>query len=293
MRPIPVVRRWRGWLPLVVLPGAVLFLTPDGWPRWAFMWILAFAIFGGCKWLTWRRSSIRDVPLWKQVGYLVAWPGLDADAFLSRHPSPAKPALREWQFGWFKFGVGMLLLFFAARVPIEDPYVTGWVGMVGIVTVLHFGTFHLLSCAWRDVGVNARPLMNWPLVAASLSEFWGRRWNTAFRDLTHRFLFRPLTGRLGARTALCAGFAFSGLVHDVVISLPAGGGYGGPTMFFLIQSAGLLTERSRIGRSLGLGRSFPGRLFTMTILLAPIGLLFHRPFVTGVVVPFLQAVKAV
>ena len=75
-----------------------------------------------------------------------------------------------------------------------------------------------------------------PLVSVSLGELWGRRWNTAFRDLTHRFLFRPLTARFGARSGLFVGFAFSGIVHDMVISLPAGGGYGGPSIFFILPS---------------------------------------------------------
>jgi len=66
----------------------------------------------------------------------------------------------------------------------------GWLGMIGIVVTLHFGIFHALSCLWRRASVEARPLMHAPLASTSLSEFWGRRWNTAFRDLTHRFLFR-------------------------------------------------------------------------------------------------------
>lgn len=79
--------------------------------------------------------------------------------------------------------------------------------MAGLIFVLHFGSFHLLSCAWRAAGVDARPLMHWPVAATSLADFWGRRWNTAFRDLTHRFLFRPLTRRLGPRAGLAAGTA--------------------------------------------------------------------------------------
>ncbi len=77
-----------------------------------------------------------------------------------------------------------------------------------------------------------------------------------------------------------------------MISLPAGGGYGGPTAFFLLQGAGLLAERSGVGRGLGLGSGRRGWAFTTGMLLAPAPLLFHRPFVTGIVVPFLDAVGA-
>ncbi len=141
--------------------------------------------------------------------------------------------------------------------------------MVGLVLMLHFGAFHLLSCVWRRVGLDARPLMDRPLHAVSLSDFWSRRWNTAFRDLTHRFLFRPLTPVVGVRGALVSGFLVSGVVHDVVISLPAGGGYGGPTAFFALQSAAMLFERSAPGRRLGLGHGWSGWAFTMVALVVP------------------------
>jgi alginate O-acetyltransferase complex protein AlgI len=158
--------------------------------------------------------------------------------------------------------------------------------------MLHFGSFQLLSCFWRAMGIDARPLMIRPTTSTSLTEFWSNRWNTAFRDFTHQFIFRPLTHRFGLTAALIIGFFFSGVVHDVVISLPARGGYGGPTAFFVMQGIAILFEKSLFGRRLGLGSGWRGWLFTAAALLVPAPLLFHRPFVIEVVIPFMRALGA-
>lgn len=292
----PLVRRLRsglrGWLPLIGLPALVVLFTPWHWPAWAFMWALAGAIYLGCRWLTWRRANVAGVPWWRHAGYLIAWPGLDAASFLTR-PSTAPPATREWVFAAIKSGLGIALFFAGGALVSRDrPYLAGWIGMVGIVLTLHFGLFHLLSCAWRRLGVDAPPLMDRPLACESVSEFWGRRWNRAFRDLTHGFLFRPLTPWLGVRGALFSGFVFSGVVHDIVISLPARGGYGGPTMFFVCQAVAMLVERSASGQRAGLGRGAAGRVFTAIVLLLPLSCLFHPPFVERIVVPFMRAMGA-
>jgi hypothetical protein len=259
------------------------------------MWLVAFAIYVGCKWLTWRRTPAPDAPLWRHAGYLLAWPGLDAGAFLNVDRAKAEPPTAgEWLFAAAKSATGIAVLYaLTPHIPTDRPYLVGWVGMIGVIFVLHFGTFHLLSCAWRSVGVSAKPLMHGPVASTSVSDFWGRRWNTAFRDLTHRFLFRPLATRIGPRWALFAGFAFSGLVHELVISVPAGGGYGGPTAFFVLQGLALLAERTQAFKRLGLGSSWGGRLFTALVLIGPAPLLFHPPFVERVIVPFLATVGAI
>jgi hypothetical protein len=282
----------RGWPPLLVLPALVVALTPPAVPRWSFMWTLALAIYAGCKWLTWRRTPVSGLSAWRHAGYLLAWPGLDVTAFLATHAVPPPPR-GEWLFAAAKALGGAALLWGAGRViPMTEDLLLGWCGMVGIVFLLHFGVFHLLSCFWRSLGVNAVPLMNRPWAATTVGEFWGRRWNLAFRDLTYRFLFRPLSSRVGPRWGVAAVFVFSGLVHDLVISTPAGGGFGLPTLFFLIQLVGLFAERSRAGRTLGLGSGWRGRLFTAAVLLGPAPLLYHPPFVRNVVVPFMRALGA-
>jgi hypothetical protein len=261
--------------------------------RWVAMWGSAIAIFFACKWLTWRQTPHSAVPLRRQLGYVLAWPGMDAAAFFSTSLRPAKPAFREWIFAAAKTFFGAFVLYVVCRrVQLSDPYWQGWIGMIGIAFCLHFGSFHLMSCAWRSAGVDARPLMDWPLASVRVADYWGRRWNTAFRDVTHRFLFRPLTRSVGPRAAIWLGFLISGVVHDVVISIPAGGGYGGPTLFFLLQPLGMFFERSPLGRRWGLGRGLRGWLFTMAFILLPARLLFHVPFVTRVIVPFMHAIGA-
>ena len=265
----------------------------SAWPAWASMWSLAVLVYAGCKWATWHAGA-PAASGWRHAGYLLAWPGLDAPGFFAPRPRPRAPRPADWLAASTCLGAGALLFFVvAARVAPNLLYLTGWIGMVGIVLMLHFGSLQLLSCGWRAAGVTARPLMNQPLAATSLADFWGRRWNTAFRDLTHRFLFQPLSARLGSRWGLVAGFLFSGVVHDLVISVPARGGYGGPTLYFAAQGAAMLFERSAAGRRAGLARGWRGWLFTMTVLVAPAGLLFHPPFVVGIVVPFMRALGAI
>jgi hypothetical protein len=295
-RSISKLRWWHGWVPLIVWPALVLLFVPSDWPRWALMGTLATAIFIGCKWLTWRRTRVINVPAWKHAAYLFLWPGLDAATFLAAGVISNRTRCRpiEWFAAAGKLALGAVLLFGIARIiPPQHVYLVGWTGMTGIVLMLHFGVFHLLSCLWRSIGVEARPLMNRPLASASLSEFWGRRWNTAFRDLTYRFLFRPFTSWFGPRLGMLAGFLFSGAVHDLVISVPARGGYGCPTIFFAIQGTAMMIERSARGRRMGLDSGWSGRLFAILVLLLPVGLLFHRPFVIGIIVPLMRAWGAV
>jgi alginate O-acetyltransferase complex protein AlgI len=258
------------------------------------MWLLAAAVFAGVKWLTWSTARVGGAPAWRHAAYLLAWPGLDADAFLRRGgPVVERPRPGEYARGAVKVLAGAALLWgLLPRLAIESPLVRGWIGMTGLILVLHFGSFHLLSCLWRSLGVEARPLMDRPLLAASPGEFWGRRWNTAFRDLTHRFLFRPLAARWGPRRAIAAGFLASGLVHDLVISVPAAGGYGLPTAYFLVQGGAILGERTRAGRALGIDRGVPGRLYTALAVAAPAPILFHPPFVRDIMAPFLAFIGA-
>jgi D-alanyl-lipoteichoic acid acyltransferase DltB (MBOAT superfamily) len=206
---------------------------------------------------------------------------------------PPTPPMRELGWALLKLAAGLALSWWAARHALNaPPFVVGWTGMLGIILVLHFGLFHVLSWCWRAAGVAAPPIMRAPIAATSLAELWGARWNRAFADGARRFVLRPLAARWGVNAAGFAVFALSGLVHETVISLPARGGWGGPTLYFLLHGAGLGLEKSGIGRRLSLAHGFRGWVWTMLVAIVPLPLLFHAPFVGNVIVPFYRSVAA-
>jgi alginate O-acetyltransferase complex protein AlgI len=161
-----------------------------------------------------------------------------------------------------------------------------------LALLLHLGLLHGVSLAWRLAGVAAAPIMNRPLWATSLADFLGRRWNVAFRDAAHQCVFRPLARRWGPAAATLAVFVVSGLIHEVVISLPVPAAAGRPTLYFLLQAAAASLERSRAGSALGLGRGWLGRLFAAVVIVAPVGLLFPPAFLEQAVLPMVAAAAA-
>ncbi len=293
----PQPSKWPGWIVLLLFL-AVIVPMRDALPPWAFMWLLAGAIFFGCKWLTFRRAKPRAGrigPL-RALGYLFAWPGMDAARFL-------RAARVAHEDGGHNFTIpavgsacaratlGAVLLWGAAR-RVPEPLLAGWIGMLGLILLLHFGAFQLLALAWRRLGIDAPPIMDAPMRSASLGEFWGRRWNGAFNRLASDFVFRPVAKKLGTTVATLSAFGLSGFIHELVISVPARGGYGLPLAYFLVQGLGVLAEHTRAGCRLGLGRGVRGWLLTMFVTAAPAFWLFHPPFVRRVIVPFLQTIHA-
>lgn len=275
------------WVPLVVLTLAATTLTLRLGTSWILMWALAFAIFVGLKILTLSETEI-GANVGYKVAYLFGWPGMDAQAFLNRSAAPPQSGEVVLAAGKTAAGLG---IFFAAVLLTGTvrPLLAGLIAMIGVAFILHFGLFHLLSCFWRGIGISAQPIMRAPILAASLTDFWGRRWNTAFRDVAHRHVFRPLAHRQGPVVATLGGFLFSGVIHDIVISLPAGAGGGLPTLYFMIQGIALLGERRLLGSAPGIAR----RCFALLTVTLPLPLLFHTPFLERIVVPMLLAVKEV
>lgn len=159
--------------------------------------------------------------------------------------------------------------------------VIGWLGIAVILTTVHLGLFDVITGTFRRAGFDVRRLFQDPLMSRSLTDFWGRRWNLAYVELNLAWLLPLLRPRLG-RWAKPAAFGFSGLFHELAISVPVGRGYGGPMAYFTIHAVlAHLEPRLCVAR-------WPAplaRLWTWAWLLVPLPLLFHSAFRDALVVP--------
>jgi alginate O-acetyltransferase complex protein AlgI len=261
---------------------------------WARMWGVAFALFVFLKWLTWSRRSPRysNVGRGMQIGYLFGWVGLDADEFCAPAAQQAHSTAREWLAALSHTLLAMGVLWGGIRfLPADRPIVIGAVGMAGIILLLHFGLFHLLALVWRCFSVVVQPIMRHPFASTSLADFWGRRWNRAYRRVSFEYFFRPFVRWIGPPIGTLLAFLASGLIHESVISYPADAGYGGPTAYFAIQGLALLLERTVLLQKF-MESPLRGWCYTAVFVVGPVGLLFHAPFLTRVIVPFLELIGA-
>jgi hypothetical protein len=104
----------------------------------------------------------------------------------------------------------------------------------------------VISLIWLAIGGVPRPLLNDPLLARGVADFWGRTWNLWFSDWFRYTLFAPLRRR--PLLALLLIFAVSGLMHEAVVNAPlffvtGQAPFGSMMLYFLLQPAGVLIER--------------------------------------------------
>lgn len=289
----PRRKRRSAWPYLGAAALMLLGIATTGWVApWVCMFLVLLSLFAACKWLTLAWIENLAAAGWRVVAYCVAHAGMDARAFLDRKRGPDRPRAAEWLQASAKTLIGVMTLIFGVSLANEfaGSIAAAWVGFASLILCVHFGLLHLISLAWRTGGIDARPIMNAPARAKTLSAFWSNGWNTAFSSVANTHIFAPLMRRFGMAPALYATFAVSGLVHELAISLPGGAGWGLPTFYFLLQAAGVLIERSHLGRILGLRSGIRARLFLWLFVLAPMPALFHRPFLQGVMAPMLRAI---
>jgi hypothetical protein len=173
----------------------------------------------------------------------------------------------------------------------EYPLVSG-VLLIGLSLILHFGIISISAGMWRLNGVNTYYLFRRPAKALSLTEFWSKRWNIAFSEMTAIAIFRPLKNKLGSVPALMLAFIFSGFLHELALSVPVNKGYGLPTIYFVIQALVVLFEKLLNNYNIMfLQNKVLARIWLFLWLVLPLPLLFHAQFIKQIVWPLAGLVR--
>jgi len=226
------------------------------------------------------------------VVFAIGWAGMRAQPFESLGEKPLPGAGPIITFGVSRVIIGLLLIALAHKAMLlpVSPGLTyilvSAILLVGFSLILHFGLLGISAGMWRLSGVNTYVLFKSPAKALSLTEFWSKRWNIAFSEMTSVAVFRPLKNKTGSAAALMAAFVFSGLLHELALSVPVNNGYGLPLLYFIIQGAMVLVEKVLIiQKILFLQNQLIARLWTLFWVIVPMPLLFHQHFIKEVVWP--------
>lgn len=222
--------------------------------------------------------------------FWTVWPGVRPDLFAGSDDH-ADPDGRTFVVGYVYVLVGLAL----AVVSLLAPPVVGmdassWLLLFAVLSVVHLGVGRLFPFGLRWLGYAVPPLFDDPLESWRVAEFWSSRWNRPFIGMNRLFITGPLSARVGVGGAASLAFLASGLLHELAISYTAGGGWGTPFLYFVVQGALYAAEQQWFPDD---GWPFLGRLWTYAAVFAPLPLLFHAPFRTTFVVPLIEAGRSV
>jgi hypothetical protein len=221
------------------------------------------------------------------TAFSLGWFGM-RPALFEKLPNSPLPSARNLWIGLSRIAIGIILLYLSMLAEnyfeAEKIFLPQLLLLVGLSLILHFGILNLCTAFWRRLGVNVSELFRAPYQSKSLKEFWGKRWNIAFSEMTALIAYRPLKTKLGIQKALVISFLLSGLLHEVAISLPVMTGFGLPMIYFVIHAFAMQLEQSVFLQKL-LQRKWLAHVWVMSLLIVPMPLLFHRDFIGQVLVP--------
>lgn len=236
-----------------------------------------------------HRVGFRRLSPTAKLVFAIPWPGFDEGRFSARLEDQSSwPRLVG---GSTRLIVGLVVLSVAAAGLEAWGEVATWLGIAGVLLVVHLGYAEILTWCVQKLGFGVRPLFDRPWASRSLGEFWTRRWNVAFVEMDRALYLPLLRWRLKPRAAAFGVFVLSGVLHEMAISYPAGAGYGLPMTYFGIHAVAVFAERSVLRV-----RDWPAwlaRIWTVSLVLVPLPLLFHEAFRTELIVPLLEMIEGV
>jgi hypothetical protein len=257
------------------------------------MFALISTVFVGMKVITTAvsfkgESSMLTFRQW--LAFVFMWAGMRAEIFEHSGSESLPGAKRMVLNGLSKIGIGLVLIFASHRlVDVEmnaslQYFLINTLLLTAFSLILHFGILTISAGIWRHFGVDAYLLFNEPLKAKTLNEFWSKRWNIAFSEMTSIAVFRPLKQIVNSQSALLIAFIFSGILHEMAISAPVNSGYGLPMIYFAIQGLAASLEKVLIRRKmLDFQNLIVSKSWLLFWLILPTPLLFHKEFVTEIV----------
>jgi alginate O-acetyltransferase complex protein AlgI len=245
--------------------------------------------------LTWKIASLlclapaawaRFTPL-RLLAYCV-WIGAQPTQFLRGQRTAARaPVPTVYSFILNVVTGAALLWLLPHLLPAATPrMIRFWIALLGIGFLGLVARFDFWALAFRAMGFPVEKLWDCPIAATNLGDFWGRRWNRIVPGLLREVIFLPVARRAGARIALLAVFLYSGFYHEMV-SFLIGSGFGGPTLYFLVQYLGVAIENTRPVRRWRLTHPWLVRGWTWAVVILPVGLIVQPRLIEGYLIPML------
>lgn len=225
----------------LVLWAAAVFRTTTPWVACVLLHFEAMVV---AKTLAIGRAPRGSVTFGRGLAFLAISPTLDARRAFVPDPTVSRPrGVAHLGAGVVEMLCGFEIAAIAARLGILDgsPYPASWVRAVCLLLLLDgFGrTFAGLA---RALGTASDDAFDRPWLAKDLAEFWGARWNQFIGRTLFHVVYKPWTRALGPLVASLLAFVASGILHEVLYVLPAGGQAGWYVLFFVLQGLGVIAS---------------------------------------------------
>lgn len=224
---------------------------------------------------------IRSLTCEKRFLYYYFWIGMNPSVFHSFG------ILKPWNKNRFLEGIGAIiagcsLLIGYSFLKKFHGHVLVWSYLLllpGLSLIFHFGLLKIGLGIWEILGVSYSHFFKNPFGFRSLRDFWSNRWNFPYVEMLSLILVRPLHGKICEKKSHFLAFLFSGLLHEIAITVPIRSGYGGPTLYFMVQAL-LVRLEGKYNWNKSMGILYKPTMILMLIFFIPF--LFPPRFVSEV-----------
>lgn len=232
---------------------------------------------------------VRNKLLWRQwLLFSFGWVGMNPDFLFKKKEEKVVGWKRDLLIGTSRIIIGLVLVILIKMtydLLAESSVFRLFVALLllsGLSLILHFGILRINTGILRVAGYPVPVLFRQPLRSVSLREFWGRRWNIPFVEMISAVTYKPLRSIIPAQGALLVAFMFSGVLHELAISVSVIDCIGLPMLYFVFQGVAMVVEDRMFIKP-------PGKLWVLFWLLVPLPLLFHASFMQRIIWPIVNS----